>query len=349
MRHTALAGSGSFLPGEPLTNEMVEGLFGTDDGYLSALLGTKYRYWATNPRTFELRYHNSDLAAEAAKSALEAAGMSPSEVQLLIVNSCTPDYLMPPMGPLVQEKLGIAECAALEMRSGCAGSIAAIAVASQFINSGTYDTALVIASELASSQIVMPLREKRELTMDERLNGIMFGDGAGAVVLRGSDNGAAGVEKTCLNSIGCGKPPGMMTVAGGSTHPFGTEASADGTTVFRHDRRAILKWGLPMCVRAIEDICTATGLGLGDVDCFIFPQANPSMIAQDRKAADTRNLIPEDRIVVNVDKVGNTVSAGILIAFDGALREGRISKGDRVALIGTEASKWLYGAALIRI
>lgn len=347
MRSAALAGTGSFLPGEPLTNEVVEGLFGTDDNYLSSLLGTKYRYWATDPRTFELRYHNSDLAANAGRAALDAAGMTPADVQLLVVNSCTPDYLMPSMAPYVQEKIGISECAVVELRSGCAGSVGAIAVATQFVTSGTYDNALIIASELSSSYGVLPLREKRELTLAERLNGIMFGDGAGALVLRGSDHGGGGVERTCMNSIGCGKPAGMMFEAGGSSHPFSRESAEDGTAVLHHDHRAILRWGLPMCMRAVQDLCAATGLSPEEIDCFIFPQANASMINQDRKAADTRHLIPEDRIMVNVDKVGNTVSAGLLIALDCAVQEGRVSKGDRVALIGSEASKWLYGAALI--
>jgi 3-oxoacyl-[acyl-carrier-protein] synthase-3 len=344
MRSAAVAGTGSFLPGEPLGNEVVERLFGTEDNYLSSLLGTKFRYWATDPSTFELRYHNSDLAVNAGRAALEAAGLEPAQIQLLIVNSCTPDYLMPPMSPIVQEKLGISECAVIELRSGCVGSIAALAIGSQFIASGTYQNALIIASELSSSYGVLPLREKREITLDERLNGIMFGDGAGAVVLVGNDSGGRGVERTCMNSIGCGKPAGMMFPVGGSSHPFSREFIDNGDAVLRHDRRAVVRWGREMSVRALKDLCTVANITPEEIDCFIFPQANPGLLKQDTK------VIPEERVVVNVDEVGNVISAGVLIAFDSVVRGRRLSpSGGRVALIGGEASKWLYGAALIRL
>ncbi len=349
MRTAVVAGTGSFLPGDPVPNEVVETLFGSDDNYLSTLLGTKYRYWATDPATLELRFHNSDLATNAGRAALEAAGLSAADVDLLIVNSCTPDYLMPAMAPIVQEKLGIRECAVIELRSGCAGSVGAIAVAQQFIGGGMFDHALVIASELASSHAVVPLREGREMTIEQRLNGIMFGDGAGAIAISAAAENGRGIERTCLNSVGCGMAAGMSMTAGGSSHPFTRASIDDGSAVLRHDHRAIVKWGLPMCVRAVEDLCAAAGVLPTDIDCFIFPQANASMMQQDRKAADVRNLIPEDKIVVNVDRVGNAVSAGLLIAFDDAIRGGRVKTGERVALIGTEASKWLYGAALIRL
>jgi len=348
MRNAAVAGTGSFLPGEPLGNDVVERLFGTDDNYLSSLLGTKFRYWSIDPSTFETRYHNSDLAANAGSAALKAASIEPAEVRLLIVNSCTPDYLMPPMAPIVQEKLGIKECAVIELRTGCFGSIAAIAVANQFVKSGTYDNAVVISSEVSSSHSVLPVREKREMTMEERLTGIMFGDGAGAVVLRASENGGA-VENVCMNSIGCGKPAGMITLAGGSSHPFTREALDDGTRVLHHDYRAVVELGREMSIRAVQDLCSSSGLTPAEIDCFVFPQANPSLLKQDMKAAMAMNLIPEEKIIVNVDEVGNTISAGLLIAFDQVVREGRVPHGGRVALIGGEASKWMYGAALVKL
>ena len=343
MRKAALVGTGSFLPGEPLGNEIVERLFGTEDHYLSTLLGTKYRYWSSDPETFELRYHNSDLAANAGRAALAAAGIRPADVRLLIVNSCTPDYLMPTMAPLVQEKLGIAECAVVELRSGCVGSIAAIAIASQFIASGMYPNALVIASELSSSYGLVPIREGRELTLDERLNGIMFGDGAGALVFAANDQDELGVVCTCLNSIGTGSPPGMLMPVGGSSAPFTRGVVDKGTVSLLHDRRAVEKWGRLMSVRALQDLCAAAAIVPEDIDCFIFPQANASMLKQDTQ------VIPQERVIVNVDEVGNVISAGLVIALDSAIRAGRGGAGGRVALIGGEASKWLYGSALLRV
>jgi 3-oxoacyl-[acyl-carrier-protein] synthase-3 len=343
MRKAAVAGTGSFLPGEPVGNEVVERLFGTEDNYLSSLLGTKFRYWATDPSTFELRFHNSDLAANAGRAALEAAGMAPAEVQLLIVNSCTPDYLMPPMSPIVQEKLAIPECAVVELRSGCVGSIAAIAIGAQFVSSGVYENALIISSEVSSSYGVVPLREKREMTLDQRLNGIMFGDGAGALLLTANDADERGIERTCMNSIGCGKPAGMMFPVGGSSQPFSRETADNGDTILHHDRRAVVRWGREMSVRALRDLCAVAKVTPEEIDCFIFPQANPTLLKQDTK------VIPEERVVVNVDEVGNVISAGVLIALDTVVRQRRLPAGGRVALIGGEASKWLYGAALMRL
>lgn len=343
MRNAALAGTGVFLPGEPVGNDVVERLFGTDDNYLSTLLGAKFRYWSCDPETFTVRYHNSDMAARAARAALDAAGVSPNDVRLLIINTCTPDYLMPPMAPMVQEKLNIAECAVIELRSGCVGSIAALGIGAQLVAGGIYENALIVASELSSSHNLVPLREKRELTMEERLNGIMFGDGAGAVFLVASEKSGRGLERFCMNSIGCGLPPGMFLPVGGSSEPFSREVADKGTAIIHHDRRAVVRWGREMSVRALRDLCAAAGVTPADIDCFVFPQANASLLKEDTK------VIPQERVVVNVEEVGNVISAGLLIALEKAVRERRVPAGGRVALIGGEASKWLYGGALLRL
>jgi 3-oxoacyl-[acyl-carrier-protein] synthase-3 len=343
MPKAAIAGTGAFLPGEPIGNDAVERLFGSGDNYLTELLGTKFRYWASDPRTFALRYHNSDLAANAARAAIDAAGLQPKDVRLIVLNTCTPDYLMPMMAPLVQEKLGISECAVIELRSGCTGSIAAIDIASRFVTDGSYANALVVASELASSYCLVPIRDKRKLTLDERLNGIMFGDGAGALVLVPSDKENVGVERICLNSIGPGKSPGMMMPVGGSSEPFSRAAAERGTVHLLHNRRAVKRWGREMSIRALQDLCALARIEPVDIDRFIFPQANAALLRQDTK------MIPPERVVLTVDEVGNVISAGLLIAFDMLVRAGRVATGGRVALIGGEASKWLYGAALMRL
>jgi 3-oxoacyl-[acyl-carrier-protein] synthase-3 len=343
MRKAALAGTGTFLPGEPLGNEVVERLFGTQDNYLSTLLGARLRYWSCDPETFAVRYPNSEMAARAARVALEAAGLAPNDIQLVIVNSCTPDYLMPPMAPLVQERLNISECAVVELRSGCVGSIAALGIAAQLVSSGMYANALVVASELSSSHNLVPVREKRDLTMEERLNGIMFGDGAGALVLVADDTGRRGLERFCMNSIGCGLPPGMFLPVGGSCEPYTKEAAERGISIIHHDRRAVVRWGREMSVRALRDLCAAAGVTPDEIDCFVFPQANASLLKEDTK------VIPPERVVVNVEDVGNVISAGLLIALDKVVREHRVPPAGRVALIGGEASKWLYGSALVRL
>jgi 3-oxoacyl-[acyl-carrier-protein] synthase-3 len=342
-----IAGSGTFLPGEPIGNDVVEELFGTPDHYISELLGMRTRYWATDPATFEPRYRNSEMAAAAAEQALAAAGLEPDQVELIVVNSSTPDYPIPPMSTLVQERLGVTECATVELRSGCVGAVTALAVATQFLQGGMFETALVITSDLPTAFAVVPLAEDRELSMADRMNGIMFGDGAGAVVLRRSDSERGRVARTVLNSIGVGRPAGMMLEVGGSAAPVTLAAVQEGRHVNRHDHRAVQRWGRELSVRALTDLCAAEGITPAEIDLFLFPQANPSMLAQDRAALDALEVVPAERMLINVDSVGNTVSAGLLIGLDGILRGESARPGARVALIAGEASKWMYGAALI--
>jgi 3-oxoacyl-[acyl-carrier-protein] synthase-3 len=181
----------------------------------------------------------------------------------------------------------------------------------------------------------------------------MFGDGAGAVVLRRGDGDGDGdgarprLTTTLLNSIGVGRPPGMMIEVGGSATPVTLEAVRQGRHVNRHDYRAVQRWGRELSVRAMTDLCRAESLTPADFDLFLFPQANPSMLKRDRDALDALAGVPPERIVINVDTVGNTVSAGLLIGLDGILRGDGGRPGARVALIAGEASKWMYGAALV--
>lgn len=347
MRVVKIVGTGSFLPGASIDNDLAERIFGTSDHYLSSLLGIKRRYWATDPHTFELKIFNSKMAAQAIDAALKVSCIEPKEVDLLVVNSCTPDYLMPPMAPIIQEELQIPECAVVELRSGCVGAITALSVASQFLQTGAYRTAVVVASELSSSYTFIPIREKRELSQEERINGLMFGDGAGALVLIGADGAQAGLEGLCLNSVGVGRQPGMIFEAGGSRNPITGSSIVDGTSVIHHDHRAVRRWGRELSVRAVKDLCKQTGCNLDEIDYYIFPQANPDMLRQDMRELDELGLIPKDRVVMNVDRVGNTVSAGLYIALDDLVRSRGLETRVRVALIAGEASKWLYGAALI--
>ncbi len=345
----AIAGSGTFLPGEPIGNDVVEELFGTPDHYISELLGMRTRHWATDPVTFEPRYRNSEMGAAAATEALAAAGLAPDGVDLIVVNSSTPDYPIPPMSTLIQERLGIGECATVELRSGCVGAVTALAVATQFLHGGMFETALVITSDLPTAFAVVPLVEGRELSMADRMNGIMFGDGAGAVVLRRSEGERGLIVRTVLNSIGVGRPAGMMIEVGGSAAPVTRAAVEAGRHVNRHDHRAVQRWGRELSVRALTDLCTAEGVTPAEIDLFLFPQANPSMLAHDRAALDALEVVPAERMLINVDVVGNTVSAGLLIGLDGILRGDRARAGARVALIAGEASKWMYGAAMVAL
>lgn len=349
MPAVAIAGSGTFLPGEPIGNDVVEDLFGTPDHYVSELLGMRTRYWATDPETFEPRYRNSELAAAAARNALTAAGLEPGDIQLIVVNSSTPDYPLPTMATLVQELVGVTECATIDLRSGCVGAVTALAVASEFLRGGTFETALVITSDLPTAYAVVPLMEGRELTIEDRMNGIMFGDGAAAVVLRQSDGESPRIKRTVLNSIGVGRPAGMRFEVGGSAVPVSRAAVEQGLHTNHHDYRAVQRWGRELSIRAMTDLCEAENLTPAEIDLCLFPQANPSMLKRDREALDMLAVLPAERMVINVDVVGNTVSAGLLIGLDGILRSDAARPGVRVALIAGEASKWMYGAALVEL
>ncbi|MBI4588610.1 MAG: ketoacyl-ACP synthase III [Candidatus Rokubacteria bacterium] len=381
MRTAKIIGTGSYLPGEPIPNQALERVFGTGDEWLSAQLGIISRHWATDIRTGRCAETNSDMAAKAGLDAVRNAGLAVEDIDLVIVSTCTPDYPIPATAPFVQEKMGLAECAVLELRSGCVGAIQALSIGGQYIRGGVYDTVLAIGSELLSPFLTGGFLGEggEELTVADRLNALMYGDGAGAVVLRGGESGD-GVIAECFNSVGVGRSPAFVLPAGGSAHPLSHEVLTKGLHRFKHDYKAVYKLGPALVLQSVEDILRKANLKPEEVDRYILPQTNATalqrairrlvrlradevdeFVSPETEATRLRREIKRlkqdasvrwedawERIFVNADRVGNTGSASFFLALDEMNKKGLLKRGHVVVMAGGEATKWLYGGAAFR-
>ena len=344
-----VAGTGSWLPGPPITNDALVEVFGRGLRRLCSAIGVEQRHWAVDPdngwRPSGIR--NSEMAARAASDALRDAQLSVSDVDLLLLVTATPDYPFPATVTLVQELLGIDECVTIELRGACAGVTQALSIADLFIRAQKASVAVVIGSEICSCFADLPHAAVRQeaLSDDALLNIVMFGDGAGAVVLSGHEvvDEREGLFATLTNSVGASLSPGFLCRIGGSLQPFAAPEQAGENGYVVHDHRAILKHGPALVIRAFMDLAAATALGFEDYSVIIPPQANPVLTAATLRAQG----LDSGRVFWNVDRVGNTSSASLLIALDDANRSGRLVPGCTVALLGAEASKWLYGAAAL--
>ena len=226
LRQVRVLSTGSYLPGEPISNEDVERLVGPLPQEVLEGLQVKTRHWVIDPATGEHRHSNSGLAYQATVCALERAGIEAGEVELIVTSTASPEYLLPPMVTFLQERLGLRACATIEVRSGCAGFVEAMDVARLYLERGTYKTAVVVGSEVISPLLVPVFRgiEPKRIRMRDRMNPYNFGDGAGAVVLQAADPGSeggvieGGIIGGAIACIGGAKAPGMQIVGAGGTH-----------------------------------------------------------------------------------------------------------------------------------
>ncbi|GFN32241.1 3-oxoacyl-ACP synthase III family protein [Paenibacillus xylaniclasticus] len=350
MNVTQIIGTGSYLPGEPLKAEQLQKVVGHVAKDLTEALGATVRYWAVDPNTGQIQETNTDMAAKAAMLAIDNAGIEADEIDLIVSVTATPDYSLPANGPIIQDKLGIRDCAVIELRAGCNGVAQAITIADQFIRTGYYRTALIIGSELTSSYSVPSyLNGDESLTKNDLLNLVMFGDGAGAVVLRGNvDSSEPGIIDTYLASIGVGIEPGFLLPAGGSKHPLNAEVVREGSHRWYHDYKAVSRMDVKMAVEAMKGILDKTNTPPEDIQMIIVPQANFNRIKEGAKTEDNPLAAYADRFFVNVDRVGNTSAAGVLIALDEVNRKQLLRRNDLFMIVGAESSKWLCGSILLR-
>ncbi|KAL6061402.1 Beta-ketoacyl-[acyl-carrier-protein] synthase III, variant 2 [Balamuthia mandrillaris] len=304
---------------------------------------------------------NSDLCAKAARKALAQAGLDVTDLELILVATCTPDYPVPSTASIVQEKLGIDECAAIDIRSACCGSTQAIVTALQYLQTGYYSCAVVIGSETGS--VFGNLTNKRNsFSRGDTVNAAMIGDGAAACVLRAfpsvafsrkqrqeqkaeDEAGERGIEivYSKLNCIGKGKKPGMYIPGGGSLCPLNEKRVEEGLHYFKHDYRGVLAHGAELYLRALKDGLQGGGVAMGDVDLFIPHQANGKITEIARKMG-----LPTDRIYSNFERVGNTANASLLLCLDEVVQEDTLPEGAIIMMLAAESTKWLYGTLLLR-
>ena len=313
-----ISGTGSYLPAKRLHNRDLESMMDTSDEWIASRTGIRSRHIAAADETA------SELALHASRRALEAAGLQPADIGLIIVATTTPDMMFPSTACLLQRKLGASGCAAFDVQAVCSGFVYALATAELHVRAGKCRHALVVGSEVFS----------RLLDWSDRGTCVLFGDGAGAVVLSAAD--APGILATRLHADGAHAD--MLWVPG---HVSGGRVYGD--PFVRMDGGAVFKFAVRVLGEVGEAVLAEAGLSTADVDWLIPHQANVRII----EAAARRLGLPPERVVVTVDHHGNTSAASVPLALDEAVRDGRIRPGHHVLLEGVGGG-FTWGAVLLR-
>ncbi len=306
-----IIGTGSYVPDARLTNKDLEGKIDTTDAWIFDRTGIRERRIASKDEAA------SDLAFQAARRALEAAQVAPEEIDLIVLATSTPDMFFPSTACIVQDKLKASRAAAFDLSAACSGFVYALAVGEQYIRSGTYQKVLVIGAEVMS----------RLINWTDRTTCVIFGDGAGAVLLSPSST-ESGILSTHLHSDGSLWDL-ICVPGGGSAIPPSEKVLAEHLNTIKMKGNETFK----VAVRSLEEVAwealRANGLLPSDVAFLVPHQANLRII---RAVAD-RLQLPMERVVVNLDRYGNTSAASIPLALDEAVRDGRIQRGEMVLFL----------------
>lgn len=324
LRTVSITGVGSYVPTKVLSNADLESMVETTDEWITTRTGIRERRLAAPGEA------TSHMATEAAKRALESAGIRAEEVDLIIVATITPDMQFPSTACLVQRNLGAVRAAAFDIEAACSGFVYALDIASHFVASHTYNTVLVIGAEKMSSVV----------DWTDRNTCVLFGDGAGAAVLQNRPN-AHGLLTTCLGSDG-GKASLLELPGGGSACPATADSVSRRLHFLRMDGKETFKNAVNAMVSAGLEALGRCGVTIADVKCIIPHQANQRILSAVAERLGAR----EDQVFVNVDRYGNTSAASVAIALDEAVAQGRIGRGDLVLLVVFGAGL-TWGAALI--
>jgi 3-oxoacyl-[acyl-carrier-protein] synthase-3 len=319
MRFARIVGSGSYLPPRVVTNADLALSVDTSDEWIVSRTGIRQRHVADAAQT------SSDLALRASREALAAAGVAATEVDLIIVATSTPDFVFPSTACLLQAKLGVAGCAAFDVQAVCSGFVYGLAVADAFIKAGQARTALVAGAEVFS----------RILDWTDRSTCVLFGDGAGAVVLRADER--PGVHACVLHADG--RQAGILSVPGNVCG-----GKIVGSPFLRMDGQAVFKLAVRVLDEVARETAARSGMQVGDIDWLIPHQANVRIL----DALAKRLGLPRERLIVTVDRHANTSAASVPLALDLALRDGRIRAGHRVMLQGVGGG-FTWGAALVEM
>lgn len=352
MKQVHIRSTGSFLPGDPITNEDIERLVGPLPEDILEGIQVKQRHWMIDPATGEHTTSNTEMATAAARAALAEAELEPAQVDLLVTSTASPEYHLPPMVTFVQEALGLERCATTEIRSGCAGFVEALDIARLYLESGAYKNAVVIGSESISPLLVPVFRGKDpdRIRMRDRMNPYNFGDGAGAVVLQAADDGEAGYLGAAMACVG-GKHAVGMQVVGGATHaPLHEQIEAKMLVELKVDVVESGRFTPHVLTEALTDVLRASGLQADEIDLAVIPEGNAGYMVDELKEAGLLTpewLALEGKIYENLTYVAATGSAAVPLALDDARRKGRVKPGDKVMLLAIETSKWKYAGAVV--
>src|SRR4051812_2430191 len=310
-RTVSIVGTGSYVPEKVLTNEDLSRIVDTSDEWITTRTGIKERRVAAEGE------QTSDMATKAALNALEQAKVSPEQIDLILVATATPDMLFPATACFVQKKIGACNAACLDISAACAGFLFGIEIAQQFITSHTHDVVLVIGAERLTSIT----------NWTDRNTCVLFGDGAGAAVLRhrGSSHG---VVSTHIGSDG-NYSDILFMPGGGSRCPITAENAHMNLATIHMTGKEVYKQAVTAMLNAARKALAQAGLSIEDISCVIPHQANLRII----EAIADRLKIPLERFYVNLDKYGNTSAAAVAMALDEANRSGRIKPGDFILMV----------------
>jgi len=324
VRNVKIIGTGSYVPKKIYTNQYLETIIDTSSSWIESNLGIKERHIAAaNEAT-------SDLAVCAGRNAIKDAGLLPSDIDLIIVATATPDRMAPATACFVQKKLEDCHAVAFDIAAVCSGFLFGLSVGSQFIASGVYEHVLVIGADTFS-----------RITDWTRRDAVFFGDGAGAAVLAHAET-EEGFLAFKLYSDGSGTEE-FTIPAGGSEKPTSVETIKQNLHTFRMNGRAVYEAGITVLPKAINAVLVDTGLVIDDIHCLIPHQPSIAIL---RKTAEIIGL-PFEKVMTNMDKYANTSGGTIPILLDEIKKSGKLNKGDNV-LFAAVGSGWSYGAAIIK-
>ncbi len=324
LRSCSIVATGSYLPTKVLTNADLSRLVDTSDEWIVSRTGIRERHVAGEQES------TSDLATAAARKALAKAGVSPDQLDMIIVATITPDMVFPSTACLVQSQLGASRACAFDIEAACSGFVYALEVGKQFVATGSCQTVLVIGAEKLSSIT----------DWTDRNTCVLFGDGAGAAVLQHRP-GSQGLVTALIGADGT-KGSVLCVPAGGSRHPASVDTVANRMHYLRMDGKETFKNAVPAMCNAAHEVLKRCGLSITDVKCVIPHQANRRII----DAVADRLKVKEEQLFVNLDKYGNTSAASVAIALDEAVEQGRIHRGDLV-LLAVFGAGFTWGSAII--
>lgn len=324
-RNARIQGLGSYLPDRVLTNADLERMVDTTDEWIISHTGIRERRIASDQQA------TSDLALAAGQRALEDAGVDAGSLDLVIVTTVTPDHFFPATACIVQDRIGARSAGAFDLVSGCTGFVYGLGVASQFIESGAMDHVLVISAEKLSCIT----------DWTDRATCVLFGDGAGASLV-GPGDGDHGILAFVLESYG--EHGDLLVVpAGGSRLRIDEQVLARREDCLRMEGPELFKLAVRGIPEVSEKVIAEAGLDSSDIDWVIMHQANIRII----ESAARRLSIPDDRVVINVDRYGNTSAASMAIALHEVYSQGKLRPGDHILLVGFGAG-FTLGAAIVR-
>jgi 3-oxoacyl-[acyl-carrier-protein] synthase III len=306
-----IAGTGAYVPAKVLSNADLEAIVDTSDAWITERTGIKERRIAAEGEAA------SDMAVAAARRALDAAGLHPTDLDMIIVGTISADMPLPACAPFVQQKLGVTGIPAFDVAAACAGFVYAMSIGDQFIRSAVHENVLIVGVELLS----------RVLNWKDRTTCVLFGDGAGAAVLTPAKDDGRGVLATRLYTDGA-LAESLCIPAGGSKEPVTPEAIEQARNKVHMIGGDIFKVAVRNLTSASREALSVAGMTTNDVTWVVPHQANMRIISQVAHRLD----VPLDRFILNIERYGNTSSASIPIALDEGVRDGRIKPGDTVLM-----------------